>query len=262
MKAVHEASRATARERGAELYATGYEALAVLLQAEGRRLPKRLWEPACGTGALVLPLRNRGYKVIATDLHDWQCPDAETGQEWDILIADPPKERFDGIITNPPFSLAFEAANAMIRMSPYVALFLPLTFLESNQRNGWFTKVGLSRMHIISDRLPTLHRFGWSGNKIKTSRKAFAWYVIDRRNGVRKSSWETRQWSWKEAVKVHKIMEGDLPTATEAGEMPLFKHASAGASPASIPSPAPDQETCPPEIGPSADTSSISTASP
>lgn len=243
MPAVHEVSRAPLAERGADLYATGYEALAVLFQAEGKRLPKHLWEPCCGTGALVLPLRNRGYKVIATDLHDWQCPGSETGQEWDIEIAVKPEGKVEGAMTNPPFKIAFEAVNAMLRHSRYVAVFLPLTFLESNQRNGWFSQVGLSRMHIITDRLPTMHRFGWQGRKIKNSRKCFAWFVFDRRKRVRKISWETYQWSWKEAVKQFPIMDGDLPTATEAGEMPLFKAAShVGA----------DLPTTAPQDGPSA----------
>ena len=60
-------------ERGADLYSTPYEALACLLAAEGERLPKMLAEPCCGPGGLVLPLRNRGYTVLASDLHDWEA---------------------------------------------------------------------------------------------------------------------------------------------------------------------------------------------
>lgn len=246
MGAIHEVSQSSHAVRGADLYATGYESLAVLLQAEGRRLPRVLWEPCAGTGALVLPLRNRGYTVIATDLHDWQCPDAETGQDWDIEIATPPKG-IKGTITNPPFKIAFSAVNAMLRSSPYVAAFLPLTFLESNQRDGWFSANGLSRMHIITDRLPTMHRFGWTGPKIKNSRKCFAWYVFDRRNGVRKRSWETYQWSWKEAVKVHRLMDGDLPTSTEAGALPLFKVSASSAASAE-----PTSAAATPSISPAA----------
>lgn len=221
MPVVHEVSRAPLSERGADLYATGYEALAVLFEAEGRKLPKKLWEPCCGTGALVLPLRNRGYHVVATDLYDWNCPGAETGQSWDVEIAMAPNG-VQGVITNPPFKIAFQAVNAMLRHSPYVAVFLPLTFLESEQRDGWFSQMGLSRMHIITDRLPTMHRYGWAGRKIKNSRKCYAWYVFDRRRGVRKS-WETYQWQWKRCVKIHTIMEGDVPPHSDPGEMELFK---------------------------------------
>lgn len=222
-KAIQEAERAPLKERGADLYSTCYAALACLLAAEGKRLPRQILEPCCGPGAIVLPLRARGFKVVATDLFDWGCPNSTFGQDYDIELLEKVPTGIRGIVTNAPFKIAFKAANAMLRSAPYVALFFRLNFLESEERDGWFSEMGLSRHHIITDRLPMMHRFGWDGARLKNSRTCYSWYVFDRRNGVRKRSWETTQIRWKDAIKAWPMMDGDVPQGVREGELELFR---------------------------------------
>ena len=90
--------------------------------------------------------------------------------------------------------------------------------------------MGLSHLIIISDRLPMLHRFGWEGSKLKASRLAYAWFVFDRRNGVRKG-WDTTQILWRDAIKQYPIREGDLFTEALAEELPLFAWKPRGSLP-------------------------------
>lgn len=52
-------------------YFTCREAIASLIALDGNRLPARLWEPAAGDGAIVLPFRETGRLVIASDIHDY-----------------------------------------------------------------------------------------------------------------------------------------------------------------------------------------------
>lgn len=78
---------ATMAERGADFYASPYAALPPLLVSEGKRLPRTIWEPSCGNGALVLPLRNRGFDVVATDLHEWGCPDSTGNVDFHSEVA-------------------------------------------------------------------------------------------------------------------------------------------------------------------------------
>jgi len=59
-------------ERGNDLYETPAVAVEALLREE--RLPHRLWEPACGRGAIVRPLRAAGHEVLASDLVDYGDP--------------------------------------------------------------------------------------------------------------------------------------------------------------------------------------------
>jgi len=62
-------------DRGDDFYATPRVAVDSLLAIEGKWLPNgRIWEPACGDGAIVTPLRKAGYRVVATDLVDRGCP--------------------------------------------------------------------------------------------------------------------------------------------------------------------------------------------
>ena len=60
--------------RGNDLYETPEVATLALLRAEP--LPRAIWEPACGPGAIVRVLRDAGHRVIATDLFDYHSPEA------------------------------------------------------------------------------------------------------------------------------------------------------------------------------------------
>ena len=52
--------RAAFAERGPDFYRTAREAVVSLLALEKKHLPKSIWEPACGDGAIVLPFREAG----------------------------------------------------------------------------------------------------------------------------------------------------------------------------------------------------------
>jgi hypothetical protein len=58
-------------ERGLDAYFTCPEAIEALILLEGDRIPQRIWEPAGGNGAIVLPLQATGRTVLASDIHDY-----------------------------------------------------------------------------------------------------------------------------------------------------------------------------------------------
>lgn len=216
----------TARKavRGDDFYASPYAALPPLLVAEGKRLPKVIWEPACGNGALVLPLRNRGFEVVATDLNDWGCPGSTGGIDFldhyagEFRVSLPDNL---GIVTNPPFGIVEDFVERAVAMAPYVALLLRLAFLESAGRMNWFPQVGLRRVHVIGERLPMMNRHGYDGPKLSSTGMCFAWFVFER--GARKAHQVPVSWvSWKRAVRKFPETDADIPpTATH--RMPLFQ---------------------------------------
>ena len=55
-------------DRRDDFYATPLEAIQAFISIERPFIPSRIWEPACGDGAIVMPLREAGYTVHATDL--------------------------------------------------------------------------------------------------------------------------------------------------------------------------------------------------
>lgn len=164
--------RTSLRERGDDLYETPREAVEALAGVEN--LPHRIWEPACGPGAIVTALRARGHFAEASDLVDYGCPDSQA--HIDFLME---RRRPDvgAIVTNPPYKLAGEfVAHALAIGVPMVCMLLRLQFLEGLGRTEILESGRLARVHVFRDRLPMMHRHGWEGPKA-SSGTAFAWFV-------------------------------------------------------------------------------------
>lgn len=160
-----------------DFYETVPEAINTLLAVE--RFPGGLvWEPACGTGAIVKPLREAGYKVVATDLFTYDV-DFRTVFGLDFLEADPPAG-VRHIVTNPPFSLQTEFAEHGISLLPRTegkfVLLARLAYLEGIERKPIFENSPLSVVYVFSRRLPLMHRPNYNGPK-STSMLPFAWFV-------------------------------------------------------------------------------------
>jgi hypothetical protein len=174
-------------DRGDDFYPSPPEATWGLLAAEHRHMPLRLWEPACGDGAIVRPLRAAGYKVFASDLVDRGCPGALAGVDFLMELHAP--AGLAGIVTNPPYKLAQEFIDVALDFSGYVAVLLRLQFLESEKRRPLFERWPLAAVHVFSSRLPMMHRDGWDGPRTG-SQQAFAWFVFDqRRANANRLSW-------------------------------------------------------------------------
>ena len=90
-----------------------------------------IWECACGKGNLSDYLKSLGFTVIATDIL--------TGH--DFLKWEPNK--YDCIITNPPFSLKQEFLERCYELGKPFALLLPLTTFETRKRQQLFKKYGV-----------------------------------------------------------------------------------------------------------------------
>ena len=162
--------------RGVDAYFSPPEAVASLLAIEAQHLPKRIWEPAAGDGAIVRPLREAGYEVVASDIADYGLDDCRTGVDYLKAESVP---GVDGVITNPPYKLAVSFAQKAVREAPYLALLLRTNFLESTKRLPFFREHEPARIWIASRRLPMMHRFGWTGPQAP-SNTCFAWFVWDR----------------------------------------------------------------------------------
>ena len=164
--------------RGDDLYQTPPEAVHALLRAED--IPSRVWEPACGPGSIARVLRANGRDVLTTDLVDYQSPDQDAFGV-DFLTPGLAESYGDGraIITNPPYKLAHEFVRRAIDLSPFVAMLLRLQFLESERRRDILEDSCLARVHVFRNRLPMMHREGWSGPKA-SSATAYAWFIWER----------------------------------------------------------------------------------
>ena len=183
-------NRAPLIERRGDCYDTPVVAVHALMHAE--LLPRRIWEPACGTGNIVNVLRASGREVIATDLNDRGCPDSL--DRIDFLL--PVTMACDAIITNPPFALAEKFVATALERAPLVIMLLRLAFFESARRSFILENRGLARIHVFRKRLPMMHRQGWEGRKANSG-MAFCWMVWDRMHKgpttIDRISWEAAE---------------------------------------------------------------------
>jgi hypothetical protein len=161
-------------ERGLDLYETPAVAVEALLRVE--RIPHCVWEPATGLGAIVCPLRDRGYAVIASDIFDYGFP-LHFCRDFLAEIGIP--TGVEAIVTNPPYQCAEKFVEHALRLCPRVVMLLRLAFLESERRCGILEGRGLARVHVFRKRLPMMHRAGWQGRKANSG-MAFAWFVWER----------------------------------------------------------------------------------
>lgn len=175
-------------DRGDDFYATPPVAVEALLRVES--LPKDLWEPACGDGAIVNILRNNGHDVLATDLVYRGCEQSFYGV--DFLFEQGNRDR-PTIITNPPFKLAEEFLEHALKLTSRVYFLLRLAFLESERRSYLLDQGWLHRVWVFRKRLPMMHRHGWEGRKANSG-MAFAWFVFDTSKKqdtiIKRLSWE------------------------------------------------------------------------
>ena len=122
-----------------------------LLRAEP--LPRTIWEPACGPGAIVRILRDAGHRVIATDLADYRSPGQDHADR-DILLERRAPDGGEMIVTYPPSKSAAQFAAHALSLCPRVAMLLRLTFLESTRRNAILDFGPLARVHVFRNRMP------------------------------------------------------------------------------------------------------------
>lgn len=184
---------ATKEERGNNLYETPPEAMAALLALE--EFTPRIWEPACGRGAIVRPLEEAGHEVLLSDLIDYGTvnQDGECQEIGDFLLTSRAEDGIRGpwrgalapardIVTNPPYGEALNAfiAHALrVHRPRKMALLLNLNFLcgtDNADRNFALDECPPARILIFSRRLPMMHRDGWEGNR-SSSQMNTAWFI-------------------------------------------------------------------------------------
>lgn len=159
-------------------------ALDPLLQYLGWSLPSTIWEPACGEGLIVEALFDAGWTeehVIASDIL--------TGQSF----FDYQPDKWEVIVTNPPYSLKIEWIERCYALGKPFALLLPIDalglttvyplmqekgfeimFLDNRvdfkmPNKGWDSHAQFSTFWLCHDLLPEKVMFG----SIKAAKKAF-----------------------------------------------------------------------------------------
>jgi hypothetical protein len=97
------------------------------------------WEPACGDRRIIRWLNERGSLASGSDL----------ALGYDFLQD---QKNYDAIVTNPPFSQAFEFCQHAVERADHVWLLLRLNFLGSQHRREWWQQHEPSCLFVLSER--------------------------------------------------------------------------------------------------------------
>lgn len=114
----------------------------------------RIWDPACGSGRIVISAIEASYVAFGTDAVE-RAPNAP----WWRGTMDFLEDGFEGvpnIVCNPPFALADRFVRlALERVSGKVAMLLPATWHCGDARSRWLETTPLSRVLALTPR-PTM----------------------------------------------------------------------------------------------------------
>lgn len=172
-----------------DFYETPAEATRALCAVES--FEGRVWEPACGRGAISRVLQDHSYFVVSTDLVDRQF-----GQPGvDFLMETTAPSECKCIVTNPPFKLADEFIRHGLRLVPTVIVLLRWAYAEGVARSDIIDQ-HLTRVWLGRERLPFMHREGYAGPINSNSGAPFAWFVFQR-EPQNKGAFVVRRISWR-----------------------------------------------------------------
>lgn len=154
------------QRRKSDFYETPYSLTRLLLDRVS--ISGSVLEPACGDGAIVKVLRERGIDPVAYDIRDGV----------DFLSEG---RIFDVVITNPPFSIASEFTHKAISVaSSDVFLLLPLSYLHGKGRHdGIYRRYCNLKTVYVFTRYPMLGDALREDGKHRTGMMVYAWFHFD-----------------------------------------------------------------------------------
>ena len=157
------------KRNAADFYSTPRECTIALLDTYQRLFEgSRVWEPACGSGAISEVLKERRLAVVSTDLNDQGYGD--TGLNF--LTADC---NCGSIITNPPFNLAAQFIEHAATFNVPFAMLIKSTYWHAAKRYDLFQRTKPMAVIAMSWR-PAM-----SPERGKSGTMDFIWTVWDRK---------------------------------------------------------------------------------
>lgn len=139
-------------------------------------------EPCCGEGHIAKVIKEYypNAKITAFDIVD-----RGYGKGGVDFLTYKTEEKFDNVITNPPYSLAqefIEKSLDLVNENGKVAMFLKIQFLEGTKRKEFFDKAPLKYVYVFRARQSPWMNGNPTNEQGKkwSSTMCFAWYIFEK----------------------------------------------------------------------------------
>lgn len=169
------ADRGKFEDRKFDLYETPECATRALIRTGVLDEYDCLFEPCAGRGAISRVLKAEGFKVLALDLIDYPGRDEDIYPCVDFFKAIRTFE-VQAIVTNPPFKDSDKFVRKALSLGLPTFVLLRLMALEGARRSDIMAH--LRHVFIGIERLPMMHRDGWSGKRLKAGAMPFGWFCF------------------------------------------------------------------------------------
>lgn len=167
-----------------DYYATNPKAVKMLLSNYEFKA-QTILEPCVGGGHIVDAINNffdNQKEITALDIVDRGYPNTIVQ---DFLTWETDK-KFDGIITNPPFSFAkefIEKSMSLLTDNGQMAMFLKIQFLEGAKRKEFFEKYPPKFIYVFRNRMATWNsgnEFDPNTGKRWATTMCHAWFIWEK----------------------------------------------------------------------------------
>jgi len=162
------ANNVSGKRKKSDFYETPYSITRHLLNVEDFDYNLTICEPACGDGAIVKVLKEKTNNFVAYDI------------EKNFLSE---TKQYDYIITNPPFSIAYEfIVKAKQVAKKKFAFLLPLSYLHGKKRYDDIYSdkdYPLKKVYVFT-RYPMLGEKLREDGKYNTGMMVYAWFIFDK----------------------------------------------------------------------------------
>jgi hypothetical protein len=157
------------QRKKSDFYQTPYSMTQQLVETGEIDPSKSTLEPACGAGAITTVLGRNGFASL-------------TGYDRDVDFLSEHRT-YDQIVTNPPFSLAYEFIKHAKKVATRkICFLLPLSYLHGKSRydHVWQDRGFPLKCVYVFTRYPMLEDVISDDGKYKTGMMVYAWYVWDK----------------------------------------------------------------------------------
>lgn len=165
-----------------DFYATDPKSVYALFENFLFKKINRVLEPCVGMGHIANVVKKYADTVDTIDIVDRGYPNTVVN---DYLTHDFGSVKYDAVITNPPFKLAKEfifKSLTLVEEGGVVAMFLKISFLESEERKPFFLNTPLKYVYVFSKRQQPLRNgepFDEKGKRWAGT-ICFAWFIWEK----------------------------------------------------------------------------------